>query len=677
MKTASARRALAILLVAAGSAMAGEIWVSPGGDDSAPGTRERPLASPHGAREVARAQIKAGQGVEIILRGGNYELPAPLELGAGDSGTRQAPVVWRAANGEDVRLGAGRTVAGWRLISDAAVRERLDPAVRDRVLELDLKGLGITDYGTMSGGFGKAGNAGLELFVDDAPTSISRYPDDGFIAISEVLGPTEVNVRGIRGRMEGIFRAGDGRVSRWAEEKAPMAMGYWFWDWADERQAIASIDPGNATLTLAGPGHTYGYRKGQYFYGFNLLCEIDHPGEWYLDRKTGRIYLLPQEKETPRRTMVSRLPSVVTFKKAANISLRGLVLEGARDHAVNVTDCDGIEVAGCTIRNSGKWGVRVAGGSHCAVRGCEISGTGDGGVSLSGGDRATLTPCGHTVENCRIHNYSRWDRTYQPGISLNGVGCRAAHNLIHDAPHQAMNFAGNDHLIEFNEIHSVCQETNDAGAIYGWNDWAARGHRIRYNYLHEISGLHGKGANGIYLDDNFSAATIEGNIFRGVERAVHLGGGRDHQVLNNLFVDCRKALHIDARGMGWRAFGFDELKKKLELWPYRSEPWSARYPQLLTLLSDEPMAPKGIVVARNIFVDCPSWNDIEPKAKPFVTMTDNLFDAPRTLLAAGGGIPRINLQAPEVRAIQFAPIPTDHIGLLKKPAGAVKRPENR
>jgi len=42
-----------------------------------------------------------------------------------------------------------------------------------------------------------------------------------------------------------------------------------------------------------------------------------------------------------------------------------------------------------------------------------------------------------------------------------------AHNLIHHAPHQAIALQGNDHVIEFNEIHHVCEESNDAGAIYG------------------------------------------------------------------------------------------------------------------------------------------------------------------------------------------------------------------
>ena len=244
MKTAAAWRGWAFFLaMQAVCATAGQIWISPGGNDAALGTEALPLATPQRARDLARQQIKAGQSVEVVLRGGTYELKAPLELGAEDSGTAQAPVVWRAATGEEVRLSAGRTVTGWGAVSDAGVRERLDPAVRDRVCELDLQAQGITDYGELSGGFGKSGNAGLELFVDDVPMHISRYPDDGFISITEVLGSSEMNVRGTRGTKEGVFRVGDQRVARWAQEQSPMAMGYWFWDWADERQRIVSIDP--------------------------------------------------------------------------------------------------------------------------------------------------------------------------------------------------------------------------------------------------------------------------------------------------------------------------------------------------------------------------------------------------------------------------------------------------
>ena len=84
---------------------------------------------------------------------------------------------------------------------------------------------------------------------------------------------------------------------------------------------------------------------------------------------------------------------------------------------------------------------------------------------MIGGDRATLTPGGHLVENCRIHDFGRIDRTYTPAIQLEGVGHRVAHNLMYDGPSSAMRIEGNDHLIEFNEVHSMVRESDDQGAM--------------------------------------------------------------------------------------------------------------------------------------------------------------------------------------------------------------------
>ena len=68
-----------------------------------------------------------------------------------------------------------------------------------------------------------------------------------------------------------------------------------------------------------------------------------------------------------------------------------------------------------------------------------------------------------------------------------------------------------------------------------------------------------------------------------MNRAVFLGGGRDHQVTNNLFVDCDPAVQMDARGLdpSWRA-GIDvRLRASLAAVPrplYRE-----RYPDMKTL----------------------------------------------------------------------------------------------
>ena len=75
------------------------------------------------------------------------------------------------------------------------------------------------------------------------------------------------------------------RINRWTDEKDAWVDGYWFWDWSEQRQKVAKIDTIKKIMEVAPPYHTYGYRIGQWFYGFNLLSEIDEPGEYYIDRE--------------------------------------------------------------------------------------------------------------------------------------------------------------------------------------------------------------------------------------------------------------------------------------------------------------------------------------------------------------------------------------------------------
>jgi len=311
---------------------------------------------------------------------------------------------------------------------------------------------------------------------------------------------------------------------------------------------------------------------------------------------------------------------------------------------------------------------------------------GGGGVYLIGGDRKTLTPAGHYAENNHIHHYGRWDRMYRPAVVFSGVGQRASHNLIHDAPHSAIIFGGNDHLIEFNEIHSVCYDSNDCGAIYAGRDWTIRGHVIRHNYLHHICGRQGRVAKGIYLDDSFAAAVVQGNIFHKVTYAIVLGGGRDSIIENNVFVDCPSAMHLDARGLGWQkphlAGRLKEANAKGTLRGIRFQepPYSTRYPKLLELLDDDPAWPKGNVVRHNIFwlgsgenlrriahgaePGDAWWEHIDPKVKHLVAMEDNLINKDPKFVDADGGDFRLRSSSPAL-ALGFQRIPVERIGLCK------------
>jgi hypothetical protein len=657
-----------------------DLFVAMNGRDAWSGT----LASPNDAKtdgpfatlgrardaiRKLRADKTAGaHGVQV--RGGNYELGETLALTAQDSGTVESPVVWRNYAEEQVTLSGGRRLSGLQPVTDKSVLERLPEVARDKVKQVELKSAGVSDFGQVA-----IDGQRLELFLAGRPMQLARWPNADFVRMAEVIGPP-FTIHGLSGVKEGKFTTEEDRLARWTQEPELWMSGYWFWDWSDARQRVKSIDAKSRTIELELPHHHYGYRKGQRYFVLNALSELDVPGEWYLDRQQGMLYFWPPSpsEQQPGADAASNdslmptvtvLPTLISLQDAAWITVRGMILENARAAAVTVNGGEGVRVGGCVLRNTGTWGVTVIGGKNHGVIGCEISETGEGGILLSGGDRTSLTPAGHFAENNHIHHYARLVRTYQPAIGLQGVGQRAAHNHIHDAPHVAILLSGNEHLIEFNDIHHVCNETGDVGAFYMGRDWSMRGNLLRHNYFHHLSGPGLHGAMAVYLDDAASGTTIFGNIFYQAGRAAFVGGGRDNIIDNNIFVECKPSVHVDSRGLGWMSEtaapgGF--MHKQLAAVPYQQPPWSTKYPQLVKILDENPAAPQGNKVLRNISVNS-VWLALDGGAKAGTLLENNLVDQDPGFKDAAKLDFRLQENSPAF-ALGFKSIPVERIGLV-------------
>jgi len=94
------------------------------------------------------------------------------------------------------------------------------------------------------------------------------------------------------------------------------------------------------------------------------------------------------------------------------------------------------------------------------------------------------------------------------------------HNLIHDSPHAAILYGGNDHRFEFNEVHDFLIESDDLGGFYTNNGWASYGNVVRHNFIHHTSH-----ALGVYLDDADSGDLVEGNLMYRMGTGAAIGAG--------------------------------------------------------------------------------------------------------------------------------------------------------
>lgn len=659
------------LMLACRGALAASLFVASNGNDANSGSEDKPFATLERARDEIRKIKAAGPlpagGIIVEVRGGVYELSRPWELTEQDSGTEIAPIVYRARKGEVVKISGGRAVTGWKPVADPAILKRLEPATQGKVFQADLKALGITDLQGIGDARTYQSDPGLELFFQDQPMTLARYPNSGYLRMASVLDADGKPKTGDVTTAEGKFVCDDPRPARWAGEKDIWLHGFWVWDWADVRIPLASVDAAARTVSLGpAPGRTFHLRSGQWFYAENVLGELDRTGEWFLDRGAGILYFWPPAPLAEGQTAVSVVRDPIRLNNVAHVSFRGLLVEAGRGSGFVVRGGSNVRVVACTIRNMGNWAVKVYGGTNHGVVGCDVYQTGQGGIHLEAGDRKTLTPAGHFADNNHIHHTARWDPVYQQGITVFGVGNRATHNLIHNVPHIAIGFTGNEQTIEYNEIHTAVFQSNDAGAIYTSppdETWSMRGHKIRYNYLHNIHGFEGKGCLGVYLDDCFSSADISSNIFYDVATAILIGGGRDNLMTNNMFLKCDRAFSIDARGLGWaKGVGTFATKELLDL-NYKQPPWSVKYPELLNILEDEPLAPKGNVMARNICWGG-KWGWTEPKAEPLVKFENNLVDVDPRFTGQPPADFRLAEDSPAYK-FGFRPIQVEKIGVYR------------
>lgn len=425
-----------------------ELFVAPDGDDSAPGTLERPFATLDRARRAARGLT--GE-ITVRLRAGTHLLTAPLELTAADSGRDGHRVVYEphgygTAGQEKVVISGGRTVSGWRERSGAWSAD---------VGDLDTRQLYVD------------GRRAERAAIDGLPGEVSMTETGYLTADAAPLGwhsPADVEFvhRGVypwteaRIGVASVSRDGDGRT---VISLVQPAFG-------------RALDLYNSTWegrTSRGPGLPTRVENDAAF--------LTEPGTFVLDRsRPGHHVLiyLPRPGESPDRTHVvaPALETLVRVLGARDVTFRGLTFadatwlrpsgpdgflhyhgsgfhvggpvdtvafgEGASvtvpQEMVTIPACvtfeevSDVRVEGCHFTRLGATALGVSGGAGVTVRGCDFDTLAAGGVVVTGGQGVLLED--------NLVRHIGLDYPGSPGIALTGTErCTVAHNHVADVPH--------------------------------------------------------------------------------------------------------------------------------------------------------------------------------------------------------------------------------------------------
>lgn len=539
--------------------------------------------------------------VRLTIAPGTYRLPSALDLQWGKGATKDIPLEI-LGTGKSTIVSGAIAIENWVPASAGNVPSRVSGAIRSKLQVADLSALNLPlQVIPHAWGYGLPIRPVLtELFVAGLVQPIAGWPNTGYGRLTRPAGIAVVDKK--------TFSIDGRSVTDWSLEPSLQVHAFWGNNWAAQSYLISNKDSHANTLTLLGNGSPYGIKTGQRARVENALVELDAPGEWYLDRAAATLLYFPDSSFTGKQAELSIATQLLHIANSEQITVKGLVFEKTTGDAVLVTKSNGVVLDDVVIRLTGNRGLVITHSARSGIRNSLIEDNGEGGVYMSGGDRTTLLAAGNFVDTSTIRRYSRLVKTYRYAVEIDGVGQRVNGNTISDAPHAAIYFKGNDHIISSNEIFNVVRETGDAGAIYVGRDYTVQGTVIENNFLHDITAQYKElEVKGIYIDDQASGITIRGNIFARVQQPVFLGGGRDNVVEKNLFFQSSPAVHLDARGMAsQRNDSIDPkgtLQRGLDAVPYKGAIYAERYPHLPNIREDELGAPKYNIFRNNTIVD--------------------------------------------------------------------------
>ena len=547
-----------------------------GSDETGNGSKEKPYATIQKAQTAARAASK-DVATNVIIGEGTYAITSALTFTADDSGTAEAPVTYKAAEGAKVVV-SGATQIPMDKISpltdaDSAIINRLPASVAKKVVKVDLSEVAdaITDYASNWSAGSRIKPMGV--YLNDDYQDISRWPNTGYTTIkaNDIAGANNREPLEDAGKYaKVIIKDLDySKISSWQNLDKVFIDGYLRYEWYVDSAKIASVTNGSlydesnqylggkgtidgAVIQLSSNKTAYGVADGGRVVLKNVLEEIDSPGEWYVDGKT--MYYYPPHTLTEADTLeIATLQSdMVSVLGASNFAIEGITFEkNSNSNGFRINNGDNVTIKDCAMKDLGAWGINHSGTTNLTIDGCVMNNLGLGGITTSSGNNTELTSGNAVIKNCHISDIARdYQANSVAAVTVSGCGTTVKNNTFHNMKNSAIRYSGTKHLFKENEIFNAVNDTTDAGAIYSGRSYINYGTKIQNNYLYHIGGRSelqsGNPVAGIYWDDNQSGETAIGNIIVTNSTAsgtmgIHIGGGADVVVTDNILVNVSEA----------------------------------------------------------------------------------------------------------------------------------------
>ena len=515
------------------------------------GTEAKPFVSLEEAKEhIISLRQRTGKEGEhnrtvVIIHPGIY---SPLAI---DHPALSA-TSWKGAPGAEIPVVSG----GIQVPPDRFKRHS------DTIFVAHLGGIGADDLGAMISGdcVGDCQHDKVGVTIGGEAMTLARWPN------------APVNTTAPGGWAHAASCSDDGfimnfsatpearRLLKWADEPDAYLHGYWQWDWADCYGGVLAVqNESDDSIRIRYGGAAPGCKDGARWYGVNMLCELDAPGEFYIDAVQRLLYVIPPNGvalDAAHPVMLTYQPGGVLNITAAarNVHVSRIDVRDGRHAGVLAVGTHGTRLEALVVHAHGTVGIDLSSAPQATITGSHVFDVGCTGIKATAGDAASLQPGGLLIEDNVVHHFAKWKRSYHPGIFWGGVGNTFRGNHVSFGPHNGFlgggDFAdGVENLFEQNHVSDCTFDTIDSGGFYTCGQrgtaFTNRGNVLRNNTFERIFNTAGLGVQvasnqAVYLDDQMSAWSVENNTFIDCQIGVFNGGGRRNLFRNNL---CAAALY--------------------------------------------------------------------------------------------------------------------------------------
>ena len=519
-----------------------DIYVAVDGNDKNPGTLEKPLATIEGAKNKVRELKKTAKDeIVVAFKAGEYEAPDNLTFTAEDSGTASVPVTYRVYGDGEVIFNGGFTVKAneFTAISDAEAKMFPNDAVpfikkadvKDRLPEE------ITYHNYLFSELSGTMCWAARDFNMDSSGSNNYY-------INQTTRADGYSLK-LQNKLPSMVEKFSSYENLWV--KGQLCAGYTF-----EVFKVVSYDPETELLYLdkdayeclqidhdephfgGTPGLAEETRFPDKVFFFNLPEFLDAAGEYWIDEKTGTLYVYDPVGDYS----YSKSGRFMTFEEGCDYyNFIGLQFRGAAKDKMIYISGDHFTFEGCRLGSfSSIYGIFAKGVNNFRLENCEVYAFPSVGVGvISDADRNNVISANNIFRNNYFHDFGNPEYWSEGLEIINDVGALVEHNEFKDAAHGGVEFKDSiDTVIQYNIFDHLMHSTSDYGAVYTHRGCAYRDNIIRYNLFKNFTNY--DQAYCFYNDGSYGQHFYANIIYEFNSVGYVCNDGRDNTIYDNIVI---------------------------------------------------------------------------------------------------------------------------------------------